>query len=813
MNYIKSLLLSVFIFIINLNTNAQLHGKVVEKESNYPVAFATVIYENDKKQKFENADVYGNFTITENGNIKEITVSCVGYKRKVFTIDVQKNNKLLLDIEKDTVTIGEVVVKKDNNPAIRIIKNALKNKIQNDFENIKDYNYTCYFKTLLDVKRDNNKILTDSATEKLNRYIEKLAALITEVVAINTKVYDKEHSTIIATKTSSIKSTVVAQSFFEGFHHSISFYANSIPLFKTMTEDKMQTTYLSPLSNDCLTAYSYYLENTYTQGNDSIFEITFSPQKDTKFSSLRGKMQINSNGFAIQSIVVEPNEKGLINFRFKQDYTFIHGRWFPSQLDEEIGFTELKLPHVEAYLVYLISSHNDSVSFNKTNELKKKDTNVSIVLDNQKIGHSDSILSVWRKESLTKRELNTYHIMDSIGNKHHFDTYVNLVAQVAAKNLAIGIFDIDISRFYTYNNHEGNRIGLGLYTNDALCSWFSIGGYIAQGLKDRQTKYAGNLVLNLNKANDVKLKFTYLNDIKENGIDLIDNYKDISSSSYLRSYIGYRYDKIIESNAAFSFTFFRYASFSSSIHLRKLQTTYAYKFNDEWISSYRADECRFNLTYAYGREYSIATGTKLKTYKGNPIVNITYSKGLNWFNTSSYKYNKVVSFIEYTAYKGRIGQSDIRLEGGFIDSQLPVGLLFTGEGSKNNEQIFSIRNSFQTMKPYEFISNKYASLFYQHNFGSLLFTSKSFKPQFVIAHNMGIGSLLHPQYQQEIDFKIKDKLYVESGLIINDIFRYKILNTIYLGAGVGVFYRYGEYAMKQPYNNTALKLSITVSYK
>ena len=78
---------------------------------------------------------------------------------------------------------------------------------------------------------------------------------------------------------------------------------------------------------------------------------------------------------------------------------------------------------------------------------------------------------------------------------------------------------------------------------------------------------------------------------------------------------------------------------------------------------------------------------------------------------------------------------------------------------------------------------------------------------------MSIGALSKSNAQQSIDFKVKDKPYMESGLVINDLLRYKCLNMIYLGAGVGCFYRYGYYALNQSINNTAIKLTITVSFK
>lgn len=203
---------------------------------------------------------------------------------------------------------------------------------------------------------------------------------------------------------------------------------------------------------------------------------------------------------------------------------------------------------------------------------------------------------------------------------------------------------------------------------------------------------------------------------------------------------------------------------------------------------------------------------KIVNFEGNPIINFTFSRGLNIFNSESFQYNRIETTIDFSAYNGRIGQSNIRLASGFIDRSLPYGMLFTGEGSKNTGIPILINNSFQTMLPYEFLSDKYINLFYSHNFGSLLFSTKKFKPQFVVVQNSGWGSLDNSSYQG-IDFKEKDKIYLESGLIINNIIKFKYINVIYLGFGIAGFYRYGYYGYDNFKDNLALKVSASISLK
>ena len=234
------------------------------------------------------------------------------------------------------------------------------------------------------------------------------------------------------------------------------------------------------------------------------------------------------------------------------------------------------------------------------------------------------------------------------------------------------------------------------------------------------------------------------------------------------------------------------------------------------LADYRADEIRLNAKYSFGLDVAEFDNQKIVNFKGNPVISLTYTRGLNIFNSRSFQYNKIEGNLDFTAYNGRIGQSDFRLAAGYIDRSLPYGMLFTGEGSKDKSNPILINNSFQTMSPYEFLSDKYVDLFYSHNFGSLLFSLKKFRPQFVIVQNSGWGTLddsSDESIYQGIDFKKKDKIYLESGLKVNNILKIRYINLFYFDFGLAGYYRYGYYGYENFKDNLSVKLSVSISIK
>jgi hypothetical protein len=788
-------------------------GIIVEKESMLPIAFATVKYENQMHCNGVISDIHGAFEIHEKG-ISKITVSCVGFKATTIPINSETNLKnIVIQLETNTLEVNEVVVTPANNPALPIIKHVLANKQKNNFDNTDNYRYRCYAKTIIDFKVSNNATTQDSGSINLFKELKKRAALLSETVTDNSKQGSFIENKIIATKTSGLHNPLFGKETTSSFHNAISFYNNTISLFEIpISDDKSLSDYLSPLSNNCLHSYVFILDDSYANATDSSYVIRFYPKKDETFNGLKGQLFISSNGYAIRSIVVEPAEKGLIDFKFHQDYEYIKGKWFPTVLNQEIGMIGQKINRkINAYPVYLISSIIDSITYNPYVE-KKAYSIDKVTLDNTTLVKSDSILNAVRSTALTVREKNCNSVMDSIGRKYHFDNKINIIENLLAMKIPIGVFDIDLYNVYNYNEYEGSRLGLGLQTNEKLFKNISLGGFSGYGHNDNAWKYGGNLTFKIVKSHAIQLRLSYQNSLKEVGMDMIDDYSKLSKSEYLRSYVANRFDKCIEEKMAFSFKAFRYLSVMSVLSLKDLKPSYEYSFRSITLTNFKADDFEVTATYSYKEELETIAQQRIINKKGNPIIRLAYKKGINLFSSKSYQYNRYEAYIDYEAYNGKIGQSNLRFETGYIDKSIPYTLLFTGEGSKSSAMPFVINNSFQTMMPYEFLSNKYVNLFFSHNFGSLLFKTTKWKPQFVVIHNSGWG-MLNNANNQGIAFKEKTKVYLESGLMINNIVRANYIRMFYVGVGMGAFYRYGYYALLNINDNMVYKISVTLSLK
>jgi hypothetical protein len=780
-----------------------MQGVVVDKKNRLPIPFATIAYRTDKLRNVFVVDAQGRFSLGE--DVRQITVSCLGYTPRDITIEALPPSPWIIELEEKTFLISELVVTPQNNPALRIIRNVLKNKDRHNFEKYEAYAYRCYFKVSM-----NRQIRqSDSTPDSLSS--EKKGVLLSETLTLSTKNGARTEDRIIATRTAGFDTPIFGQSAYLFFHKAISFYNNSISIIgESEVENRILTDYLSPLSDGCLSAYTFQLENTYMNGADSLFEISYFPKRNTKFDGLMGTMFISSDGYALTTIVAHPFEKKLIDFKFRQSYEQVEGRWFPKSLEEEIGFLQTSAAHKPTdYIAYFVSATLDSIRFSLPTGRSGRSVD-KVYLDEKSIRQSEALLERLRSTPLYDWEKKSYEKIDSLFRSLplSLETLINAVPKLEEGKLGIGKIDVDLLRFYTQNDYEGTRWGLGLYTNEHLMRYLSVGGYAGYGLSDKRWKYGAGLTVFLNRRRSMQLNYIYENSLRMAGSKAGFTYTDTYGRSLVASLFEYYKEHRLEGR----FHLLPSLQLNLALSTADVNPAYAYGYQGQQISSYQADAMQLSLRYARGEKYSLLGVTRLRTSIGNPVFTATYTRGSKVLRKHSLAYNKVEASIDFIAYNGRIGQSNLRLEGGYIDRSLPYSFLFTGEGSRGEPFSFIVNKTFQTMRPDEFLSDKYAHLFYKHNFGSLLLKTKYLRPEFSLLYNAGWGNLSQPA-DHDIPFRVKDHLYQETGLIVDNILRIPLLRLVYLRLGAGAFTRLGYYQQSPFTDNITLKTSLTFSFK
>ena len=793
----KSVLIFITLCIITIS-NAQttaIEGFIRTEESNETLAFATIIFNNNPRLGIT-SDINGYFKFETKEKISQIQCSYVGFETKIITINTS-NTKLEILLAPKEEVLNEVVLSAADNPANRIIRKVIANKEENNPDNIRSFTYKSYNKTIFDFKTDKNN--KDSL--EINKVLKGGHFLVMEAVSERKYLYpNKTEEVVIGTKVSGFKSPNFASLATD--LQPFSFYQNNIPLFDIQ--------YLNPIANGSLQKYNFNLVEEIYQEKDTIFIISYRPKKDKNVEGLKGILHINSNKYAVQNVTATPFEKGKIDITIQQKYQFVGNKWFPEQLNYAMSIVQYDADGLN--VVVDGKSYLSEVKIEVP--IDKKSFSIEQLRMDENASKQDALF--WERnrfEPLKDRELTTYKVIDSLGEKFKFDRILTLSEKLANNRVPLGIVDIDLPRTLVFNRYEGTRLGLGLITSDQFSKKLSLSGFAGYGLKDNEWKYGGSASYQFSKRNEFNFGFGYqnnLNEIGNNGFE-----KLMPKRLQLRDFIAISMDQIEEYSTFVNFRALRRTQWFIKGSFTNVNPLYDYLFSTptEDFTNYKNAEIAVGMRWAPQEKIVQSFNQRVALASNKPVFTFLYARGLKGFNDSNFDYNKFEFTAEQSFYSKNFGKTTYRFESGYIDENLPLGLLFTGEGSFVKSYPYFMKNTFQTMQLYEFVSNEYANLFLIHNFGTLLFKSKHLQPSLSVHHNMSYGDLNQPEQHQLFAFNTKEKIFVESGLQLDNIIKINYLNVGYLGLGGSVFYRYGEYALPKESDNLAWKFSFTFTIK
>lgn len=790
--------ISIFVCLIfwqNQWSQVQLKGTVINDQTEEPLAFANITFDQNPRLGVV-TDLDGHFLFESQKKPSKLTISYMGFE----TLEMDINfDQVIIRLKPSGLNLDEVILNASDNPAHRIINLVIENKDINNPEKIASFQYKSYNKTIFDFVTKKENI--DSI--KIRKVLKGGYIMMMESVSERKFMQPNlSEETVIATKVSGFKNPNFASlaTDFQPF----SFYQDLIPL--------VDIQYLNPISKGSLSKYHFTLLEEYYQAQDTVFVIAYKPRKNKNFEGLTGILHINSNKYAIQNVTATPFEKGKIDLKIQQKYQLLQNKyWFPEQLNYEVIVTNLDNKNIGISIKG--RSYLSNVTFNLP--LKKRKFAIETLRMGENAAQKDSAFWVQsRPETLKISELQTYRFMDSIGEKNNFDRFLTWGSKLADQKIPLGWVDLDLSKTLVFNEYEGYRLGLGLFSNEKLSNKLTVGGFAGYGFQDSEWKYGGSFEYLFNKNKEINTRYSYQNNLQEIGNAGLQNMQ--SNQLQLRDFIASEMNALQQHAFSFRFRAFR----NMQWHLRYQSTSVnPLSFIQNPLpghapfGNYHVEEIATHLRWAPNEKIVESMGKRMIILSKNPIFNFYYAQGFRGIWNGNLPYRKVEATVEQTFSTKNIGKTSYHLAGGWLDRNLPYGWMFTGEGSLDVNFRYFMKNTFQTMQPYEFLSNRYAHLFLIHNFGTLLFKTKWVQPNVSIHHNMGLSSLSGAQPVTLLPFQEQKNLFVESGLQLDNLLKFDYLNIGYLGVGVGGFYRYGTYALPNNSDNFVFKLTLNFTIK
>jgi hypothetical protein len=812
-------------------------GKVTDSKTREPLAFVNIVINNS--QYGGTTDIDGKFRLRSYVPVQKLQLSYVGYVPVAFPVGSRTEN-LSIQMTQTKIELKEVDILPGINPAHRIIRNAIENRDQNDPEKLNSFSYTSYDKTIFTAESDTsiNKEFRDTLIKKdtLKKKEPRQVTLFTLPPADTLKpdstakdtndlviknilnrqflflmenvskrkflAPDKNYNQVIATRMSGFKDPIFV--FLTTQIQSFSFYKPYITIF--------QNTYVNPISSGSLSKYFFKIEDTIYSGKDTVFVISFRPRKGTNFDGLKGIISINTNKWAIQNVIAQPNQNtGGLRIRIQQLYELVDGEhWFPVQLNTDVKFMMLQFGRYAA--IAKGRSYIRDIVLNP--EMVRREFNhLDVEVEKAATERTEDYWNQYRVDSLTVKDRKTYHIIDSIGKAVNFDKYAKSFKTILSGRVPYKFIDFDLNRILGYNTYEGLILGLGIHTNDRLAKWFKVGGFYQYSFAISTAKYGGDASFLINKRNDFSIQGGYFFDLVESGgVKFFDDYNSVLSGNF-QPLLVKKLDRVENENLSLTIRARKYFLFNFGISRSFKKSTTMDLATTRGNAVILQNEFQFTdlaagVKWAYKEKFIQTIDDKISLGTNYPVVWLQYTHGLKNFLDGQFDYNRYDLKIRKTFMIKYLGKLTFQVNAGYVDQPVPACNLYYGNASYRLITLYA-PNSFATMRMNEFLSSKYASIYLYHDFGFLLFKGKKwFHPEFAIAQNIGFGWLDHPERYQYVNlsrepYKTMDLGYYESGLLINNLVNLK-LYTI----GIGAFYRWGPYSMNNWWDNIAAKLTV-----
>lgn len=789
---------------------AQIQGRVRDAETGEPLAFVAIFEKGSQNGTY--SDIDGYFTLPALTPSSVVVFRYVGYEMK----EVQWDGSMTMHIPLRSLhkELAEVVIRPGVNPAERIIQKAIENKTLNNPEKSHSFRYEGYNKLYFDVVPDTTssawpEMANDSASMAELAEMKTMHLFLVETVS-KRKFLPPNNSeeTIIASRVSGLKSPEFA--LLGTQLQSFSFYGEYVEI--------LAAKYLSPLAGGSPRKYLFILEDTTYIGADTVFTISFRPRKGKNFEGMKGQLFINTDGYAIQNVIAEPNDPTTgLQMKIQQRYEKVDRKaWFPVQLN---SFIILPMDMDGVLVTGEGRSYMQNIELDPP--LRAIDfTPVTLMMTKDATNQPDSVWRKYRTYDLDSLDLKTYHIIDSLGEEVQLDRKLKLFTTLMSGRIPIGPVDFELSRLLRVNSFEGLRLGGGLRTNDRLSPYYSIGGYWGYGFKDRKQKYGGDLQVNLYRKRDAYIRFLYENDVREVGGNQLErqgqtNFLMTNVYPFFINRMD-RYEKAevrLNGRVARNFTLTVFANQQFVKPYKDL--AYLTMAQDQTQGSVLIRQTDFHLTeaggilrWAPGEKLARVGNREVRLFGRYPVIHLKYTQGFDDLGEGDFNYQRYDVMIEKTFLVKNMGTTAVKVVGGMVKGDIPYTLNYNAKGTFVQWSVFS-PDAFETMLINEFLHDRFVAFHFRHSFRDLLFKRPKFKPQLVLVHNMMAGEMDEKKYQHyELHSKAAVKGYYESGLQID-----RLIVSNFSGLGIGAFYRYGPYTMDGGFkNNIAVKLTTVLNF-
>jgi hypothetical protein len=496
--------------------------------------------------------------------------------------------------------------------------------------------------------------------------------------------------------------------------------------------------FTSPLSRTGIDVYNYVLLDSAYRDNKWCYNIVYYPRRKNELT-FKGDFWVNDSTWAIKEINLQASKSANLNWvrevYIEQEFDVLNDSTFLIKRDYFMSdFSFGKKEEAKGIYGKRTTLYDDYV-FNIPKDKKFYAQQVD-PYEFEVYNRSDDFWEENRLEKLSKDEKGVYKMLDTLKTVKRFKTLYNVGSVLASGYYEVNNFDIGpVFSTFGFNEAEGLRIRLGGRTYFSQNDRWRLEGFGAYGFRDERFKYGISGKYLLDRRSRLMVFGGNRRDVEQLGASLTNSNdvlgRNLASSTLIPIGVNDRLSRINLSTIGFEVEpakNFRVRISGSFRTLKSATDTFIidYKVFENGVdtgqveSEIKQPEITVGLFYTPGRKTSGYGVERTIINTGDfPGLFFAHTTGLKDVFGGDFDYQKIQGLYTQPWNIGGFGRLYTTIEVGKTFGVVPLSLLSIIPG---NQTYFSVYNSFSQLDFYEFVSDTYATLHVQHNFGGRIFS-------------------------------------------------------------------------------------------
>ena len=770
----------------------RVRGVVKDADTGEPLPFVGVYF--DGTTIGISTDMEGRYSLeTRSPEARVLTAQIIGYESLSIRIQQGTFSEINFNLRQDPRQLNAALVRPDNRYIKSILRKISQNLEVHDPDNAPDWSSRLYSKIEFDVTNIEDIMNIGFINRNLGFTKE-----YTDTSAITGKAFipaliSENISDVYHSKDPEFQREVMRYSHMSGFNvdnvlrqytgaHLLraNFFKPQISLFNL--------TIPNPVTTSSQAFYNYFLVDSLQVDGRKTYVLRFHPKKLVTSPTLDGEMQIDAQDYGIRSVHAALSKDSNVNWIRHinvdiQNRRTEEGRWF---FDDERLFIDFSIA---------ASDSSRILSFLGRRQLSFQEPQFGPIEDYDAL-HSQNVVverdvqagdkEEWAKLRpipLEPREQGIYDMVEDFQQTRFYRNSYALFHTLIGEYYQIPRVGIELGRWartISYNEMEGLRLELGARTFKDFSKFVRLGGYVGYGFRDKTFKWQASAEFMFRREVTRKLTLLAQHDLIQFGSGAgVFSAQNMMSALFARS-------RANRQSMVRSFDVLYDHEFSPSVNA-SLEWTTSRVWSNPLVpferpdgsiqESFSSNSIHASIRFSKDERVTRNTFKKTYVYSKYPVLLLDVIGGIKGITKDDISFVRTNAIFSWHIPSHALGFGRIYLDAGAIWGSIPYPMLKLHEG---NQTFFMDRTAFSCMNYYEFMSDRWVSGYYEHNFNGFFLGKipliKKLDLREVFTFRFAWGTLsdanrLHGPFQLPKGSGTLEKPYIEVGAGLCNIFR------------------------------------------